>query len=174
MTNPVPYDIFSSELLPGETVEWTGKPNHKVVFQSEDGLAIPFSLLWGGFAISWLLGAASRAAAIQSSLHYHGQLVRKNRKAQGQVGATFRIERSGDDDTSAHALEVDFGRFWDIAEIYHHARQAGIIGFGRPENGIADIRISLNCGAYSVVKSPIEEKILVLLANSDELAHIAS
>src|SRR5215471_4753625 len=81
------------------------------------------------------------------TLHYHGQLARRNRKAHGQVSAAFRIERSGGDDVSAHALESDFGRFRGIAEIYHHARQASIIGFGRPENGITDIGISLHCGA---------------------------
>src|SRR5579864_8575547 len=113
-------------------------------------------------------------AAIRSSLHYHGQLVRKNGKAHGQVCVTFRVERSGDNDASAHVREVDFGRFRGIAEIYHHARQAGIVGFGRLEHGIADVSISLDCSSYGVVKSPIEEKILVLLANSDELAHITS
>src|SRR5215469_12804927 len=113
-------------------------------------------------------------AAIRSSIHYHDQLVRKNRKSHGQVGATFRIERSGDDNAFTHTLEVDLGRFRGIAEIYHHARPAAIVGFGRPENGIADISVSLDCGAHGVVKSSIEEKIIVLLANSDELAHIAS
>src|SRR5215470_8729903 len=78
------------------------------------------------------------------ALHYHGQLVRRDSKEDRQVGVAFRIERSSDDDASAHALEFDFGRFRGIAEIYHHARQASIVGFERPENGIADISISLN------------------------------
>jgi hypothetical protein len=58
MTTPIPLDIFSSELLPGETIEWTGRPNTSAIFHHEDWLAIPFSLLWGGFAIIWLLGAS--------------------------------------------------------------------------------------------------------------------
>jgi hypothetical protein len=58
MTTPIPFDIFSPELLPGETVEWTGRPNLSVIFHKEDWLVIPFSLLWGGFAIFWLLGAS--------------------------------------------------------------------------------------------------------------------
>jgi hypothetical protein len=58
MTTPIPFEIFSSELLPGETVEWTGRPNPAVIFHSEDWLMIPFSLLWGGFAIFWLMGAS--------------------------------------------------------------------------------------------------------------------
>jgi hypothetical protein len=58
MTTPIPFEIFSSELLPGETIEWTGRPNPAVIFHQEDWLAVPFSLMWGGFAIFWLVGAS--------------------------------------------------------------------------------------------------------------------
>jgi len=44
--------------LPGETVQWTGRPNAAVILHKEDWGTIPFSLLWGGFAIFWLLGAS--------------------------------------------------------------------------------------------------------------------
>src|SRR5262245_5415004 len=53
-----PPGMFSAELLPGESVEWTGRPNPSVIFHQEDWLVIPFSLLWGGFAIFWLLAAS--------------------------------------------------------------------------------------------------------------------
>ena len=46
--------------------------------------------------------------AIRSSLHYYGQLVRKNGKPYGHVGDPFRIKWAGDDDVSANFLEVDF------------------------------------------------------------------
>jgi len=58
MATLVPFNVFSSELLPGEAVQWTGRPNPAVIFHKEDWGAIPFSLLWGGFAIFWLLGAS--------------------------------------------------------------------------------------------------------------------
>jgi hypothetical protein len=58
MTSPIPFDMFSTELAPGETIEWSGQPNPAVVVHKEDWGAIPFSLLWGGFAIFWLLGAS--------------------------------------------------------------------------------------------------------------------
>ena len=59
MTTPVPFDVFSQELLPGEAMQWTGRPNPRVIFRAEDVGAIPFSLLWGGFAIFWMLGASN-------------------------------------------------------------------------------------------------------------------
>jgi hypothetical protein len=57
MTTPVPFDVFSPELSPGETIQWTGRPNPRVIFHRDDALMIPFSLMWGGFAIFWLMGA---------------------------------------------------------------------------------------------------------------------
>ena len=53
-----PLEVLTAELLPGEKVEWTGRPNPSVIFHDEDWLLIPFSLLCGGFAIFWLLAAS--------------------------------------------------------------------------------------------------------------------
>jgi hypothetical protein len=58
MTTPIPTDVFSSELQPGETIEWSGQPNPSVIFHREDWFAIPFGLMWGGFAIFWLIAAS--------------------------------------------------------------------------------------------------------------------
>jgi hypothetical protein len=44
------------ELLSGESVLWTGRPNFGVIFHSDDWYLIPFSLLWGGFSIFWESG----------------------------------------------------------------------------------------------------------------------
>jgi len=41
------------ELMSGESVLWAGQPNPRVIFHSDDWTMIPFSLLWGGFAIFW-------------------------------------------------------------------------------------------------------------------------
>lgn len=45
------------ELISGESLYWAGMPNRGVVFHSDDWAMVPFSLLWGGFAIFWEAGA---------------------------------------------------------------------------------------------------------------------
>lgn len=44
------------ELSSGESIYWADMPSSSVVFHSEDWYLIPFSLLWGGFAIFWEAG----------------------------------------------------------------------------------------------------------------------
>jgi len=41
--------------MPGESFLWTGQPEPSTTFHKEDVFLIPFSLLWGGFAIFWEL-----------------------------------------------------------------------------------------------------------------------
>jgi hypothetical protein len=58
MTPHIPFDIFTSDLLPTERIEWTGQPEARIIFHHEDWLVVPFSLMWGGFAIFWLVSAS--------------------------------------------------------------------------------------------------------------------
>lgn len=50
-------EAFRGELLSDETVQWSGQPDPSVIFSKGDIFIIPFSLLWGGFAIFWELAA---------------------------------------------------------------------------------------------------------------------
>jgi hypothetical protein len=45
-----------TEMMSWERVYWAGMPNPKVIFHSDDWAMVPFSLLWGGFAIFWEAG----------------------------------------------------------------------------------------------------------------------
>jgi len=50
------YPELQSELTAGESILWSGQPSTKVVFHSSDLFVVPFSLLWGGFAVFWEAG----------------------------------------------------------------------------------------------------------------------
>lgn len=51
--NPGSAAAIQSELLSGESFVWAGQPEPSVIFHKEDAYLIPFSFLWGGFAIFW-------------------------------------------------------------------------------------------------------------------------
>jgi len=48
-----PESVFQSELLKDEKIHWTGQPDSSSIFSPADWFMVPFSLMWGGFAIFW-------------------------------------------------------------------------------------------------------------------------
>jgi len=46
-------DVITRELTPEERLLWSGAPAGGIRFRAADVIQVPFSLMWGGFAIFW-------------------------------------------------------------------------------------------------------------------------
>jgi len=55
-------DTVERHLLPSEHIEWIGRPDPAKHFTRSDAFLIPFSLMWGGFAIFWEATAIAAGA----------------------------------------------------------------------------------------------------------------
>jgi hypothetical protein len=53
MQSSVPSRPFQQYLIAGESILWSGQPKQGLALGARDTLLIPFSLMWGGFAIFW-------------------------------------------------------------------------------------------------------------------------
>src|SRR5476649_1583398 len=61
--NGTPLDSY---LDPSERLLWSGQPKQGLRLQASDAMMIPFSLMWGGFAIFW---EANALGLVQTNGH---------------------------------------------------------------------------------------------------------
>lgn len=60
-------EIFMNELLKNEEILWSGQPEN-TIFTTSDIFLIPFSLIWGGFAVFWEISTIIASAPFFFSL----------------------------------------------------------------------------------------------------------
>ena len=58
----LPEQILSSRLGQKEKLLWYGRPRQGIFLRPKDAYLIPFSLMWGGFAIFWEYGVVTSNA----------------------------------------------------------------------------------------------------------------
>ncbi len=61
----IPEEIIRGQLTAGEQLLWSGEPQQGVFLRGCDAFLIPFSLMWGGFAIFWEFSAVTTNAPIE-------------------------------------------------------------------------------------------------------------
>ena len=63
---PIQASAVRGELTSGERVLWEGRPDADRWLTTQDWYLIPFSLMWGGFAVFWEAGVLSSPSARSS------------------------------------------------------------------------------------------------------------
>jgi hypothetical protein len=152
-------------LREGERLLWTGQPDPKVRFTGADAFLVPFSILWGGFAIFWEFMAATTAKQpffvlwgvpfVLVGLYFiFGRFIyKKRRKLRTTYGLTDRraIVCTGDrsvSETPVSGMPTKVDRSKDgrhVSVTFGYQGMAGLFGIGMYQNTGLDL-FSLGLG----------------------------
>jgi hypothetical protein len=58
------FEVLKAYTNNGKDLVWTGRPRQGFFFRKSDWYFVPFSLLWGGFAIAWEISVVVMEAGI--------------------------------------------------------------------------------------------------------------
>ena len=70
--DPEARQILASDVERGERLLWAGRPAQGLRLRAADAFMIPFSIMWGGFAIVWEAGALGFGALVGNQVHGAG------------------------------------------------------------------------------------------------------
>ena len=94
------YAQLQSYLRSNEQLLWWGRPDPDVWFSPADGFMVPFSLVWGGFALFWEISVIATGAspffviwgipfvAVGAYMIFGRFLVKRHRKRRTAYGVT--------------------------------------------------------------------------------------
>ncbi|NUT70917.1 hypothetical protein [Pseudarthrobacter sp. C4D7] len=147
-----------SRILPllrqGERLLWTGRPDPQVRFTGADAFLVPFSVLWGGFAIFWEVMVVTTAkqpffllwgipfVLVGLYIIFGRFIVKKRRKLRTVYGLTDRraIVCVGDrsvSESSLNATPTKVDRSRDgrhVSVTFGYQGMGGLFGGGMPQN----------------------------------------
>ncbi|HEX3601551.1 MAG TPA: PH domain-containing protein [Lacipirellulaceae bacterium] len=63
-----PEESIRRELDPSEQLLWFGQPAQGFILRSSDAFLVPFSIIWGGFAIFWEVSVVSEGAPLDFAI----------------------------------------------------------------------------------------------------------
>ncbi len=126
-------DTITRNLMPGEMLRWSGHPSRRLHLSRGDAYMIPFSLMWGGFAIIWFVAALSDGPSLFAVWGIPFVLIGLYMIFGRFYYARSRNRRTVYAMTDRRAMSIVRGRSGDEVLAFNLDKLSGV--FARPERG---------------------------------------